>query len=239
MCWVIRKSKRWSTMGKILKPNGRWWSTMIDWRGCCCCPNNHCDYKVMFKRPNKLKFDRYKRWILYGAGGFYLKCIARKHAACISETEGDVFYYGAQLREAKIQSGVDVNVVSEAIRIDPSIKPSAIQGNVVLFAIRSRKPWNDFRKAVKKWLTERTYQRKNTSKSRFCCPMVTFSVQLMNTKKTVMNLIHSSYIFWMKIDNGSSKPPSWKLQKKWIPMVIIFSERNTVARTVRRTVAVT
>ena len=86
---------------KILKPNGRWWGTMIDWRGCFCCPNNHCDYKVMFKRPNKLKFDRYKRWIFYGAGGFYLKCIARKHAACISETEGDVFYYGAQLRELK------------------------------------------------------------------------------------------------------------------------------------------
>ena len=57
-----------------------------------------------------------------------MKCIPRKHAAYISEREGDVFYYGAQSREAKIQSGVDVNVVSEAIRIDPSIKPSAIKG---------------------------------------------------------------------------------------------------------------
>ena len=106
--------------------------------------------QVHVHTPNKLNFDKYKRCTLCGASGIYLKCIARKYTTYISETETDVFHYRAHSCEAKIQSSVVINVVSEAIRIDPSIKPSTIQENVVISAMKSGKPWNDVKKAAKK-----------------------------------------------------------------------------------------
>ena len=61
----------------------------------------------------------------------FFKCIARTYKVFISETNTDVFRYGAHSREAKMQSSVVINF-SEAIRVDLPIKPTIIQENVVL-----------------------------------------------------------------------------------------------------------
>ena len=94
--------------------------------GCLCCPNNHYDYKVILKRPNNLNFDKYERCTVRGTSGVNLKFKARKYTAYISETEADFFQYRAHSCEAIIQSSVAIDVISETIRIDPSIKPLTI-----------------------------------------------------------------------------------------------------------------
>ena len=80
----------------------------------------------MFKRPNKLKFDKYKRCTLCRVSSIYLKYMSRKYAASISETEADNFHYRTHSCEGKIKSNVVIDVASEAIRIDPSIKRPTI-----------------------------------------------------------------------------------------------------------------
>ena len=89
----------------------------------------------MFKRLNKLKFDKYKPVNHVVQVVLFFKCIARTYKVFIIETKADVFRYGAHSREAKIQSSVVINF-SEAIRVDLPIKPTIIQENVVLSAKR-------------------------------------------------------------------------------------------------------
>ena len=58
-------------------------------------------------------------------------------------------YFGTHTRKTKFVNNPPTDLVAAAISVDPKIKPSQIQGNLILTAIRKRKSWNEVEKVAK------------------------------------------------------------------------------------------
>jgi len=98
-----------------------------DCKGGLRCPNLECPYLLKFNEQNKLKFNKSQSCTLCGALGDCFSCDARKYIAFLSETSANIFHYGIHQCSAKVTNQRAEDIVSQAISVDMSIKPSAIQ----------------------------------------------------------------------------------------------------------------
>jgi len=143
--------------GRPWKPDTRTkWSgyDVVRYKNCngsLCCPNLQCPFAIKFKEANRLKFDKSSRSCnICGAIGLTMSCPARKYTAFISDKHAHIFHYGKHTCQPKVTNDRPVKIVSSAVLADPRTKPSEIQGNAILSAIRKRKPWTDVSKLVKR-----------------------------------------------------------------------------------------
>jgi len=117
-----------------------------DCKGGLRCPNLECPYLLKFNEQNKLKFNKSQSCTLCGALGDCFSCDARKYIAFLSETSANIFHYGIHQCSAKVTNQRAEDIVSQAISVDMSIKPSAIQGK----AMRERIPWNEISRVARR-----------------------------------------------------------------------------------------
>ena len=113
------------------------------------CPNFDCQYFKQFSNQNQIKFDKYKVCSICGAIGTPVECTARKYIATNGNT-AHIYHYGKHTCVANIKGERPVDLVAQSIKVNPDIKPSAIQGNIILAAMRDRKPWQEIEKTVKR-----------------------------------------------------------------------------------------
>lgn len=123
--------------------------------GSLSCPNLDCIFIQKFQERNRLRFDKSKTCTLCGAVGKLIPCLARKYTAFLSDKHVRIFHYGEHTCKPKLLKERPVDIVSTALSIDARIKPSAIQGNVILTAIRKRKSWDEVSKIVQKVIDKR------------------------------------------------------------------------------------
>lgn len=119
------------------------------------CLNPDCFFLQKFKQINKLRFNKEGSCTVCGAVGEPFACPAEKFVAYKDDLTTIVFHRGNHACSASDNgSGRPVDAVREAISINPNIKPSAIQSNKILTAMRKRKSWaeidNDIRKLSNK-----------------------------------------------------------------------------------------
>ena len=114
------------------------------------CPNFLCSYFEDFGKLNELNFDRENRCKFCSAAGIHTKCDARKHVVYTeNETEIFIYHYGQHSCKAKQLNERPKSEVSKTISVNPSVKPSQIQSNNNVSAIRNKRPWTEVEKIVK------------------------------------------------------------------------------------------
>ena len=118
------------------------------------CPNNECLYKSEFGTENSPRFDRSNKCTICGATGEQIACPARKYTAFKGGC-AHIFHHGTHTCEAKQLEQRPVELVASSIAVNPSVKPSTIQGNAILADMRSRKSWNDVQTTVKRVANKR------------------------------------------------------------------------------------
>ena len=160
-CYSVKGSNRQDLLTKCR--DGRPWAqdsrskwsgySSVRYRNCAgslSCPNPGCLFLLQYGRANKLKFDRSKVCNLCGALGEQISCSARKYIASVNATKAHIYHIGSHTCEAKALNERPVDLVSNAMNVDPQIKPSTIQGTAILSAMRSRKSWQEIDMIVKK-----------------------------------------------------------------------------------------
>ena len=177
----------------------------------------------MFKRPNKPKFDKYKRCISCGATGVHLKRITRKYTAQISETEANVFHYGTNSCEAKIYSSVVIDSVSEAIGI---IYPANHQqSKEMLFYLQ----WEKGNPGKTPEKLQKSISNEKHKQNLLLLPHLNSFSAVIEYKKYYDE--SSSLLAYSVNENGKMvfKTSTLKMKiekKKWIAVVITIYERN-------------
>ena len=120
-----------------------------DCSGGFVCPNLDCPILQEFGFQNNLKFDKMKSCTTCGAIGNPVDCPARKYIAT-NGNEAHIYHYGEHMCGCKTNEERPTDIVSDSLRIDLKMKPSSVQGNAVLAAMRNRKSWEEITKTVKK-----------------------------------------------------------------------------------------
>ena len=113
------------------------------------CPNLDCEHRKSTGNVNKLKFSLKDNIChICGTYGTEIPCPARKYIATFKKT-AHVYHYGKHTCQAK-QIIDNSELVSQALMVSPTVKPSAIQAGVVLNALRARKPWIEVKREAMK-----------------------------------------------------------------------------------------
>ena len=86
--------------------------------------------------------------IFCGAIGKKIDCPARK-CISINDLTANIFHYGIHTCGDRQRNKRLTELVSDAITINPRIKPSQIQGHVILKAMRERRSWAEIKKTVR------------------------------------------------------------------------------------------
>ena len=86
--------------------------------------------------------------IFCGAIGKKIDCPARKYIS-INDLTANIFHYGIHTCGDRQRNKRLTELVSDAITINPRIKPSQIQGRVILKAMRERRSWAEIKKTVR------------------------------------------------------------------------------------------
>ena len=125
-----------------------------DCRGTSTCPNSTCNFLMEYKAVNTTQFDRFGNCRVCGAKGFTEYCPARKYI-CLRENAADIYHYGKHTCTAKLINDVS-NEVATSIATNPHVKPSEIQGNTLLSAMRKRKSWEEIEQNAKKMINRKS-----------------------------------------------------------------------------------
>ena len=107
--------------------------------------NEDCEFFVEYKIVNQLKFDKNFVCIFCGAIGNRTDCPARKYLA-INDLTANIFHYGIHTCRDRQRNKRSTDLVSDAITINPRIKPSQIQGHAILKAMPKRISWAKIKK---------------------------------------------------------------------------------------------
>ena len=103
--------------------------------------NEDCEFFVEYKFANQVKFDKNFVCIFCGATRKKIDCLARKYIA-INDLTPNVFQYGIHTCGDKQRNKRPTELVSDAITINPRIKPSQKQGQqAILKAMCERRIW--------------------------------------------------------------------------------------------------
>ena len=134
--WKKDSGTKWKDYDKVRYKNCK---------GSLKCPNLHCVFLVQYLTENQLKFDKNQMCTLCGAQGGPYVCAVRKYTA-IKDVTAHIYHIGYHTGKPKIVNERQTDMVAKAIavdtppppppRVDPTVKPSAIQGNVVLTMMR-------------------------------------------------------------------------------------------------------
>ena len=134
----------------------------------------HCAAQVQIsvhfkvEKRNRLRFNSSRICELCGALGEAVACPARKYTAYKSEKKARIFPFGMHTYKTKFVNNRPTDLLGAAISVDPKIRPSQIQGNAILTAIRKRKSWKEVKKVAKQVtdkraiLNEKIKQRQQT-----------------------------------------------------------------------------
>ena len=112
------------------------------------CLNEVCKFFVEYKFTNQLKFDKNFVCIFRRTIGKKIDSPARKYIT-INDLTANIFHYGIHTCGDRQRNKRPTELVSDAITINPRIKPSQIQGYAILKAMRERRSWAEIKKAVK------------------------------------------------------------------------------------------
>ena len=113
------------------------------------CPNPNCSFILKFEERNRLKVNSSRICELCGALGEDVVCPARQYTGYISEKKVRIFHFGTHTCKTKFVNNRPIDLAAAAISVNPKIKPSQIQGNAILTAIRKGKSWNEVEKVAK------------------------------------------------------------------------------------------
>ena len=87
----------------------------------------------------QINFEKNRLCSLCGATGEELECFARKYIAMKGKS-AYVYHYGQHQCRAKLVQQRQAYIIAQAMKPNPTIRPSAIQSETVLIAMRSREP---------------------------------------------------------------------------------------------------
>ena len=144
--WKKDSRAMWSRYGTV---------RFKDCNGSLRCPNPNCPFILKFEERNRLKFNSSRICELCGALGEAVACPARKYTAYISEKKAQIFHFGTHSCKTKFVDNRPTDIVAAAISVDLKNKPSQIQGNAILTAIRKRKSWIEVEKVAKQLTDKR------------------------------------------------------------------------------------
>ena len=106
---------------------------------------------------------------LCGAQGVPYGSAARKYTAT-KDVTAHIYNIGYHTCKPKIINERQTDVVAKAIAVDPTVKPSAIQGNVVLTIMRQRLPWNEIKKSVYKLTDKKVISNEKVKQKKLLPP---------------------------------------------------------------------
>ena len=82
-------------------------------------------------------------------------CPARKYIAVNDLKTANIFHYRIHTCGDRQRNKRPTELVSDAITINPRIKPSEIQGRAILKAMRERRSWAEIKKTTVKSVTKK------------------------------------------------------------------------------------
>eukprot|EP00112_Aurelia_sp_Birch-Aquarium-sp1_P005421 Seg1616.2 transcript_id=Seg1616.2/GoldUCD/mRNA.D3Y31 product="hypothetical protein" protein_id=Seg1616.2/GoldUCD/D3Y31 len=179
-CYSLHSNSRGELLDKCR--DGRPWKhdTRTKWagydtvrykncNGMPLCPNSECLFKREFGTENRLRFDRSNKCTICGAMGDHIACPARKYTA-FKGSCAHVFHHGTHTCAVKQVEQRPVELVASSIAVNPSVKPSAIQGNAILADMRKRKSWNDVQSTVKRVANKKAIANEKTKQKKHFLP---------------------------------------------------------------------
>ena len=115
-----------------------------------CSGSHKClnEFFVEYKFANLSKFDKNFVRIFCEAVGKIIDCPARKYIA-INDLTANIFHYGIHTCGDRQRNKRPNVLVSDAITINPRIKPSQIQGHAILMAMDKRRSWAEIKRNSK------------------------------------------------------------------------------------------
>ncbi|XP_066916965.1 uncharacterized protein [Clytia hemisphaerica] len=116
------------------------------------CPNDQCPYLVEFKKTNEVDFDKNGYCKFCQATGIFEKCFSRKYVAYSNNpNEAYVYHYGKHTCSAKQIHQPPIFQMAKAVESNPSVRPTEIQTNGIVSALRNRTLWGSIRQTAKQF----------------------------------------------------------------------------------------
>ena len=136
----LRDGRNWGKSGATM------WSgynkmRYYDCQGAYVCNNARCAYKGEFGEVNKVQFDSDGYCSICGSSGEKVVCHARKYVGLKGTKEVHVFHAGNHECIPKGRVEKPKEVVQDAVKQNPTIKPATIQSNSILHLLRERQQW--------------------------------------------------------------------------------------------------
>ena len=173
--------------------------------------NEDCEFFLEYKVVNQLKFDKNFVCIFCGAIGNRTDCPARKYLA-INDLTANIFHYGIHTCRDRQRNKRSTDLVSDAITINPRIKPSQIQGHAILKAMPERRSWAEILKKVKSVTDKKAISNEKNKQRQKMQPLGTSFLAIKNYKE--FTYLHDElYVF--KVDENEQiicKTSSFKMK---------------------------
>ena len=120
-----------------------------DCGGSFICPNVDCSFLKEFHEANRLQFGKDGCCLVCGAMSTKVSCPGRKYIA-MKGRHTYVYHCGEHTCAVKKPASREPTVVSRAVGIDPSVKPSTIQTNFIVSALREQRSWEEVDEVVRR-----------------------------------------------------------------------------------------
>ena len=166
---------------------------------------------VEYKFANQLKFDKIFVCIFCGAIGKKIDCPARKYTA-INDLTANIFHYGIHTCGDRQRNKRPTELASDAIMINPRIKPPQIQGHAILKAMRERGSWEEIKKTVKSVTNKKAISNEKI-KQRQKMPPLGISFLAVKDYKEFTDMDDELYVY--KVDQNEQiifKTSSFKMK---------------------------
>ena len=130
--WEKEYTTKWASYSSVRYRNCK---------GSFICQNPLCHYYIEYKEQNKVNFDKNGLCTICSAEGTLNPCMARKYVT--KNDSGYIVYHIGNLGcTCKLKFKRPTNLVSQAISQNPMTKPTKIQSNAIIAALRKKEPWN-------------------------------------------------------------------------------------------------
>lgn len=120
-----------------------------DCGGSFICPNVDCSFLKEFYEANRLQFAKDGCCLVCGALSTKVACPGRKYIA-VKGKHTYVYHCGEHTCAVKKLASREPTIVTGAVGIDPSVKPSTIQTNFIVSALREKRSWEEVDEVVKR-----------------------------------------------------------------------------------------
>uniref|UniRef100_A0A7M5VBJ9 OTU domain-containing protein n=2 Tax=Clytia hemisphaerica TaxID=252671 RepID=A0A7M5VBJ9_9CNID len=141
-------------------------------RGGFTCSNPSCPYVKKFGKSNTVSFDKNHYCKFCQASGIYERCEARKYIAYThNPNEAYVYHYGFHTCVPKEIHQAPISEIVREVQNNPSVRPTEIQTNLILSAIRNRDSWDEIMRTAAQVADTRKISNEKSKQKKVVYPL--------------------------------------------------------------------